>query len=632
MILKVSADTTEVTKGIENVEDSVKGTDAAVGGLGNQLDKMTGGAVTGFRNFAKGVKTGVLGLKTFKVALAATGIGLILVAFGALTSYFTSTKKGAEQLKVATAALGAIFDVLRDRVSKMGESLFEAISNPKETIINLGKLIKENLINRFEGLLEFIPAVGKAISLALKGKFSEAGKVAADAAGKMVLGVESVTDVVEKAGEAVSGLTEEITKEAQAAADLQAAMNGLKDEERDFIKVRAETNKQIAEARLLAEDETLTVEERLEALQRAVDLEKETVAEQLRLAEERARIAREQVALGESLEEDLQRVAEAEAAVIDLQTASLRTQKRLGTELNSLKLESINLQKQEEAKRQTAADAEKKRIEDEQKAREKAYQDQLKSKQDLEDQLYRESLNAREREELSLMQEFDMRIALAGDSEGLIQAATESFNQKIKAIDDKFRKEKDAADAADQAQRDTDAARDKARYQEIQDAKFEIASQGLAAVSALSSAFASKDEKNAERQFKIQKALSLASATISSTEAVINAYKTAQGSPFTLLNPAYPAIQAILAGAFGAAQIATIARSSFKSPGAPSPGAGGGGGGGGTAPTPTAPQLDLSFLGGGAGQDGFRTYVIASEVSNSQQANQKINDQAALVG
>ena len=104
MILKVSADTTEVTKGIENVEDSVKGTDAAVGGLTNQLDKMTGGAVTGFRNFAKGVKTGVLGLKTFKVALAATGIGLILVAFGALASYFTSTKKGAEQLKVATVS------------------------------------------------------------------------------------------------------------------------------------------------------------------------------------------------------------------------------------------------------------------------------------------------------------------------------------------------------------------------------------------------------------------------------------------------------------------------------------------------------------------------------------------------
>jgi len=47
---------------------------------------------------------------------------------------------------------------------------------------------------------------------------------------------------------------------------------------------------------------------------------------------------------------------------------------------------------------------------------------------------------------------------------------------------------------------------------------------------------------------------------------------------------------------------------------------------------PTAPQLDLGFLGGGAGQTGIRTYVVSSEVSNSQQANQRINDQASLVG
>ena len=82
----------------------------------------------------------------------------------------------------------------------------------------------------------------------------------------------------------------------------------------------------------------------------------------------------------------------------------------------------------------------------------------------------------------------------------------------------------------------------------------------------------------------------------------------------------------------GGVQIATIAKSRFKSAGSPPPAPSGGGGGAAGLPTPTAPQLDLSFLGGEAGQDGFRTYVIASEVSNSQQANQKINDQAALVG
>ena len=87
---------------------------------------------------------------------------------------------------------------------------------------------------------------------------------------------------------------------------------------------------------------------------------------------------------------------------------------------------------------------------------------------------------------------------------------------------------------------------------------------------------------------------------------------------------------AAIAAATGVAQIATIAKSQFKSSGgdAPDPPSTGGG----SAPTPTTPQLDLGFLGAGAGQTGFRSYVIASEVSNSQQANQRINDQASLVG
>ena len=624
MILKVSADTTEVTKGIENVEDSVKGTDAAVGGLTNQLDKMTGGAVTGFRNFTKGVKTGVLGLKSFKVALAATGIGLLLVAFAALASYFTSTKKGAEQLKVATAALGAIFDVLRDRVSKMGEALFEAISNPKETIIAIGKLIKENLINRFEGLLEFIPAVGKAISLALKGEFLEAGKVAADAAGKMVLGVESVTDVVEKAGEAVKGLTEEITKEAQAAADLEAAMNALKDEERDFIKVRAETNKQIAEARLLAEDETLTVEQRLVALQRAVDLEKETVAQQLALAEERARIAREQVALGESLEEDFQRVAEAEAAVIDLQTASLRTQKRLGTELNSLKLESINLQREQLKNELDLAKATVKSMEarrgEEIKTLEvtqevatatlQTNQTSLTSQVDLTETAEEEKRRLRREtfEDFKNGAELSANAALdiAETSLSVLGDLNEAFGYKSverqNKIDDLLLQ---ASETKDQSEKESLEKKAKA-LGKIQD-------------------------REGKKQFERGKVLSIAQALISTYESATAAFNSLANIPVVGVGLGIAAAGAAVVA--GLANVKKIKSQTYKSQGT-----GGGssysssGSSGSGQQAATSPQLDLSFLGGGAGQDGFRTYVIASEVSNSQQANQKINDQAALVG
>jgi hypothetical protein len=57
----------------------------------------------------------------------------------------------------------------------------------------------------------------------------------------------------------------------------------------------------------------------------------------------------------------------------------------------------------------------------------------------------------------------------------------------------------------------------------------------------------------------IGKIFALTQATITGYEAVLNAYSTAQKSPITLLNPAYPIIQAGIAGAVSGVQIAKIA-------------------------------------------------------------------------
>jgi len=47
--------------------------------------------------------------------------------------------------------------------------------------------------------------------------------------------------------------------------------------------------------------------------------------------------------------------------------------------------------------------------------------------------------------------------------------------------------------------------------------------------------------------------------------------------------------------------------------------------------TPQAPQLDLGFLGAGAEQTGpIQAFVLSENVSNAQQANQLIEDQATL--
>ena len=56
------------------------------------------------------------------------------------------------------------------------------------------KLLKENIINRFEGLLELVPQLGKAVSQLFKGDFSGAAETAANAVSKVTLGVDNITD------------------------------------------------------------------------------------------------------------------------------------------------------------------------------------------------------------------------------------------------------------------------------------------------------------------------------------------------------------------------------------------------------------------------------------------------------
>ena len=329
VILTFNADTSGVEKNIGKVEQGVQKTSQATAGLTGQLDKMTGGAVSGFKNFAGGLKSGIAGLKSFRVALAATGIGLLITAIAGLVSYFKDTEEGAQRLRVITATLGTVMEKLRDILINVGEAIFNAFSDPKQALLDFASALRENITNRLEGLLEFLPSIGKAISQVFSGDFQEAAKTAADATGKIVLGVDSVTETLEQGTKAAADYATEIANAAAAAAELARQENDLKVAEREFLSVRASTNKLIAENRLLVEDEKLAYDDRIAALNNAIQAEQETIAQELEFARERARILERKAELAKSDEATIQAVAEAQAAVIDLETRSLRTQKRL---------------------------------------------------------------------------------------------------------------------------------------------------------------------------------------------------------------------------------------------------------------------------------------------------------------
>jgi hypothetical protein len=323
------------------------------------------------------------------------------------------------------------------------------------------------------------------------------------------------------------------------------------------------------------------------------------------IANETAALLRQELELQGETEERLQAVADAEIEAAAARQASATIQTELQNKIFGLNQELI------------AQEAEKAQL-----AREAA-EEIAAAQQELEDELYALSLSKREREELAAMQEYDRRVAMAGDDDGLIKAATEQLNADLQAIDDAYREQQRAADEQDRLDK---LEQNKARVQ--------MAANALGALAALNDAFAKDDEASAEKAFKRNKALALATAVVNTGQAVVNAL-TAGGNPLKLATGAQ-FVEAGIAAAVGAAQIATIARSKYQAAGGgggetetnvPTPG--GGGGGGGT--TIGAPTLDLGFLGAGAGQQApIRAYVLAENVSTAQQANQKIQDQATL--
>jgi hypothetical protein len=151
----------------------------------------------------------------------------------------------------------------------------------------------------------------------------------------------------------------------------------------------------------------------------------------------------------------------------------------------------------------------------------------------------------------------------------------------------------------------------KAHYDELIDF-----AQGFFDVSAeLAETFARKDEESQKRAFNFSKAMKIASTIMATIEGVQNAFKTAQDSPITLAVPAYPFIQASLAGAFGAAQIAKLKATKFNSQQATQQSGGG-------VPQMSAPQTTSSLLQQGGNEQltqQQRVYVLEGDITRTQQ-------------
>jgi hypothetical protein len=351
------AELKKLQSGVKGVKEETKEASGEMVSFGGTTDKLTGGAISKFTALKTTLVGTVRQLGLVRLAVIGTGIGLLVLAVASLKAAFTSSEEGQNKFTKIMGVIGAITGNLITLLSDLGMKLISVFENPKQALKDFGNLIKENIVNRFQGLIELIPQLGKAINLLFRGQFSEAGKVAVNAVGKVALGVEDVTGKIIAATQAVKGFIDENIREANIAASIADKRAKADKGERDLLIQRAEANRRIAELREKAADKlAVGVEERIKALIEAGKIEegitlKEIANSKLRL---QAKIAEN--ALANSTKEDLLEEAQLRATLIDLETARLTKQKSITAEVTGARREALAEQKALEAE---AAEIEK---------------------------------------------------------------------------------------------------------------------------------------------------------------------------------------------------------------------------------------------------------------------------------
>ena len=294
----------------------------------------------------------------------------------------------------------------------------------------------------------------------------------------------------------------------------------------------------------------------------------------------------------------------------------------------------LSIKEMDKANAQKSIDAQKDE-QDKKLQAEKEYNDKLREYHDaLEQERQGQITDAKEKELQALDNKFEELYKKAdaanqSDKELLIQHQQEiaDINTKFalleqeeakKTADELAKIEKDKLDEIDKANKEA-AEKDIALKKRNKDFAIEMTLSGLSSIASLTELFGKKSEKAARRAFQIQKAANIATAIISTYQSATAAY----ASQFTPVpDPSSPVRGGIAAGmaiAAGLVNVAKIASQKFEGGG--SSGGGGGapaGGGGGAVMTPNFNVIGSSGVNQLAQiqQQPTRAYVVSGDVAN----------------
>ena len=315
------------------------------GTFGNILSSLEGmkAGLTATRSglaAASGGATGFAGaMNVVKVAIASTGIGLLVIAIGSLISWLSKVDPVVDKVEQVFAGFGAAIDVVKTTILKF----IEGIKSVGDLMSKLGDIVK-NPVASFK---------------ALAGSMAEA---------------------------------------AIEAAKLKEAQQDLADAQQVQEVLTARANQQVKELILQSKNRSLSEKERQDLLAKAAKIDQEDFDRKSRLAEEGLRIQTTAIAMkadlnaqeiaglkkkgveyaiellnqGKIMQEDVDAYKKAELEKIAILDETTSRQEKIQNQSDALEEKR---QAKLEAQRKAAADAEKKRAEEAQKKQEKIIKD-----------------------------------------------------------------------------------------------------------------------------------------------------------------------------------------------------------------------------------------------------------------
>ena len=606
-------------KDVEGAFDGVAESADEAAQATSDLGKSTGGLKGAFNS----AKQGVGGLLNGFKAIVANPIGLVITAVvgavKALSDMFSRNEEASNKLgqgwaylkgllKPLEKAFFAVFDAIVFAIEKPGEAwdaiveTFESGFNYLErnvwgpmkagfTIlvsgIEMGILKMRIAWNNLTGDAEEAEALTKELE-EVQNEIIEANKVIERATQEMT---EDFNDVVDAIGEAI----EETAAYADAMVELEKREQALTKARREQEVQNAKSLAQLESLKVIRDDESKSIDERIDANNKLAQIEANRVNQALSLTQKELQLLKDRAALEGEGTEILDQITEKEIELAELRNENAGIRAEQITNDVALRKEAFDKEAaliENQLNKNSILEEDAVKLADAKIKAEEAKLEKLKELGLQENQIFLDQQNALE----------------------VARLEAEKARRDAKKEQD----EKDAKEAEEKRKKELEDEKKLAKQKEeiektYQENKAAIIDGGFE----LALDIAKEGSKEAAA---IQKVAALTQLGLDTAQAISSLTKASEANP---LNGATFGAAGIAQFAAGAIRIAGNIAKAAKLLKAPAPDVDGGsaGGGGATAPSPEV-EREVEFAGVSAGAERFgapvRAYVTEAEITQSQ--------------